>query len=64
MPRFLVQDMMENVDLKTLEPIIQTSRDTGYQLIIPILNDRLSQIGIKEGEEILTLSKSDKLFKI
>lgn len=55
---------MENVDLKTLEPIIQTSRDTGYQLIIPILNDRLSQIGIKEGEEILTLSKSDKLFKI
>lgn len=64
MPRFLVQDMMENVDLKTLEPIIQTSRDKGYQLIIPILNDRLSQIKTNEDEVILTLSKSDKLFKL
>lgn len=64
MPRFLVQDMMENVDLKTLEPIIQTARDKGYQLIIPILNDRLSQIKIDENEVILILSKSDKLFKI
>ncbi len=63
MPIFVIQDRMENVEIAKLEKIIDDVRNSEIQYIVPILNDRIRSLGIKDGEIILKLSKKDKLFK-
>ncbi len=63
MPFFLIQDRMENVEIAKLEKIIDDVRNSEIQYIVPILNDRIENLGIKDEEIILKLSKEDKLFR-
>lgn len=64
MPHFEIHDKMENIPLIELDKIIEETRNFEGQYIFPILSDRISELGIKDDEIILKLSKDDKLFKI
>ena len=64
MPRFEIHDKLENIDLKELKNIVKVARNFKGQYIFPILNDRISEVGIKPEEIVLRLSKEDKFFLI
>ena len=63
MPSFIIQDKMEGVELAKIVKIINDVRNSEIQYIVPILNDRIENLDIKEEEIILKLSKKEKLFK-
>lgn len=65
-PRFIVHDKMETTDKKQLQEIFNITEENKAQLIIPILNEKLSFLTDEQREKhvILKLSNEDKFFKI
>ncbi|CZR78390.1 DUF2326 domain-containing protein [Clostridioides difficile] len=64
MPRFEIHDKLENIDLTELKNIVIEGRNFRGQYIFPILKDRISEVGVKQEEIVLTLSKEEKFFYI
>ncbi|BCJ97054.1 DUF2326 domain-containing protein [Anaerocolumna chitinilytica] len=64
MPHFIIHDKLENIDLNELKGIIKEARSFEGQYIFPILSDRISILGIKENEVVLTLSADSKFFRV
>lgn len=65
-PKFIVHDKMEATDKKQLEGIFNIAEEIEAQLIIPILNEKVSFLTEEQREEhiVMELSNSDKFFKI
>lgn len=64
MPHFIIHDKLENIDLNELKGIVSVARSFNGQYIFPILSDRISLLGIRKEEIVLTLSSEDKFFKV
>lgn len=64
LPFFIIHDRMETTPLISLSKIFSSARKNKIQYILPILHDRIEDLGVKEEEIILHLSKKEKLFKL
>ena len=66
-PRFVVHDVLENIEGEDLREVITQANESGGQYIVAILKEKLdsSQITAAEQErlELVTLSSEEKLFK-
>lgn len=66
-PRFVVQDVVENVEGEDLGKIIDKANDTNCQFIVAVLKEKLDSSRIpREAQDamcILELSEQDKLFQ-
>lgn len=62
-PKFIAEDQMELIDTPQLEELFNISKEVDCQLIIPVLNSKISTIKNLKECEILTLSDNDKFFK-
>ncbi len=65
-PKFIIHDKMETTDKKQLQEIFNITEENKAQLIIPILNEKLSFLDAEQRKKhiVLELSNSDKFFKI
>lgn len=65
-PKFIVHDKMETTDKKQLQEIFNITEENNAQLIIPILNEKLSFLTNEQRDKhiVLELSNEDKFFKI
>ena len=65
-PQFIVHDKMETTDKKQLQEIFNITEENKAQLIIPILNEKLSFLTSEQRNKhiVLELSNDDKFFKI
>jgi uncharacterized protein YydD (DUF2326 family) len=61
---FIVHDRMENVHDNQLRTLVQMANDLPLQYIVPILRDKMPGDIPIENFEILSLSQTDKLFRI
>jgi uncharacterized protein YydD (DUF2326 family) len=62
-PRFIAEDQMELIDTPQLSELFNISKEVEGQLIIPVLNSKISTIKNLSSCEILTLSDNDKFFR-
>lgn len=66
-PRFVVQDVVENVEGEDLKKIIDTANGIDCQFIVAVLKEKLDSSQIPQEAQdvmcILKLSKQDKLFQ-
>jgi uncharacterized protein YydD (DUF2326 family) len=62
-PRFIAEDQMELIDTPQLEELFNISKEVDCQLIIPVLNSKISAMKNLKECEILTLSDNNKFFK-
>ena len=66
-PRFVVQDVVENVEGEDLKKIIDIANGIDCQFIVAVLKEKLDSSRISQEEQdafcILELSKQDKLFQ-
>jgi len=66
-PRFVVHDVIENIEGDDLRVIIEQSNAIDMQYIVAVLKEKLDSSGILEEEQarlqILQLSEHDKLFE-
>lgn len=62
-PRFIAEDQLELIDTPQLEELFNISNEIDCQLIIPVLNSKVSSIDNLTKCEILQLSEAEKFFK-
>lgn len=66
-PRFVVQDVVENVEGEDLKKIVDKANDIDCQFIVAVLKEKLDSSRIPQEAQdtmcILELSKQDKLFQ-
>lgn len=62
-PKFIAEDQMELIDTPQLKELFNISKEVDCQLIIPVLNSKISTIKNLKECEILPLSDNDKFFK-
>lgn len=66
-PRFIVHDVVENVEGEDLRTIVNAANSIDAQYIVAVLKEKLNSSNIPENEQsilqILQLSEDDKLFE-
>lgn len=66
-PRFVVHDVVENVEGEDLRTIIEVANKTGAQYIVAVLKEKLDSSQLTESEQrkllILQLADDDRLFE-
>jgi len=62
-PRFIAEDQLELIDTPQLEELFNISKEIECQLIIPVLNSKISSIPNLTACEILQLSETEKFFR-
>lgn len=63
-PNFVVTDRKELVDLRQIRALVKFANDNDIQLILPILNDKISQDVKQQSNIVVSLNQDDKLFRI
>ncbi|MEI8644083.1 DUF2326 domain-containing protein [Pseudoalteromonas sp. Hal040] len=61
---FILHDQMEVVDDNQIEGFVKEAVNANCQFVVPILRDKLPKSVDKPEYQVLSLSQSDKLFKI
>jgi len=66
-PKFIVHDVVENVEGDNLSEIVKLSNETNSQYIVAVLKEKLDSSGISPDEQerlkIIQLSTEDRLFE-
>lgn len=66
-PRFIVHDIIENIEGPSFKEIIKSANAIGSQFIVAVLKEKLDSSGISESQQedykILELSVDDRLFQ-
>lgn len=64
-PDFIIHDVLETMDKIAFENVIKIVNQIGCQYIVAVLNEKISKYNsVKEEDIRLTLSETDKLFRI
>ncbi|MGG0790405.1 DUF2326 domain-containing protein [Peribacillus simplex] len=64
-PDFIIHDVLETMDKIAFENMIKIVNQIGCQYIVAVLNEKISKYeSVKEDDIRLTLSETDKLFRI